>query len=160
MPSFSLLYFIDDFSYVPDIIVKGIGHQWYWAYEYDTHLLKSTRKGLRFEAYMSHEEDITLGGLRLLEVDHRTKLPINRNIKFLITSSDVLHSWAVPSLGVKIDACPGRLNQVNVHLLREGVFYGQCSEICGLNHGFIPIVIEGVLEDEYFRWLRKGILKS
>ena len=130
------------------------------VYEYGSHIQKSTGKYLKFDSYITHEEDLTFGSLRLLEVDYRIKLPVNKKILLLITSGDVLHSWSVPSLGVKVDACPGRLNQVSVHLLRTGVFYGQCSEICGINHGFIPIVVEGIDEVEYRNWVYKGILKQ
>jgi cytochrome c oxidase subunit 2 len=98
---------------------------------------------------MIPEDDLTGGSLRLLEVDNRVVLPINTHIRVLITSADVLHSWAVPSFGVKVDACPGRLNQTSVFIRRQGVFFGQCSEICGVNHGFMPIVIEAVTLDKY-----------
>jgi cytochrome c oxidase subunit 2 len=98
---------------------------------------------------MIPEDDLTGGSLRLLEVDNRVVLPINTHIRVLITSADVLHSWAVPSFGVKVDACPGRLNQTSVFIRRPGVFFGQCSEICGVNHGFMPIVIEAVTLDKY-----------
>lgn len=158
-PSFALLYSIE-VELEHHIFVKIIGHQWYWSYEYGSHIQKSTGKYLKFDSYITHEEDLTFGSLRLLEVDYRIKLPVNKKILLLITSGDVLHSWSVPSLGVKVDACPGRLNQVSVHLLRTGVFYGQCSEICGINHGFIPIVVEGIDEVEYRNWVYKGILKQ
>jgi cytochrome c oxidase subunit 2 len=158
-PSFALLYSIDELV-LSDITIKVIGHQWYWSYEYANYIRKSTGKGIRFDSYIIREEDITLGGLRLLEVDHRVKLPINQHIKVLVTSSDVLHSWAVPSLGIKIDACPGRLNQVSLYLLRKGVFYGQCSEICGVNHGFMPIVVESLDKKDYDRWVYKTLIAS
>lgn len=158
-PSFALLYSIDEIVQA-DITIKVVGHQWYWSYEYSDYILKSTGKGVRFDSYIVSEDDLTLGGLRLLEVDHRVKLPINQHIKVLVTSSDVLHSWAVPSLGIKIDACPGRLNQVSLYLLRKGVFYGQCSEICGVNHGFIPIVVESVSRKEYDNWVYKTLTGS
>ena len=102
---------------------------------------------------MIPEDDLTGGSLRLLEVDNRVVLPINTHIRVLITSADVLHSWAVPSFGVKVDACPGRLNQTSVFIRRQGVFFGQCSEICGVNHGFMPIVIEAVTLDKYVNWI-------
>lgn len=155
-PSFALLYSIDEVI-VYDLTLKVIGHQWYWSYEYVDFILKKTGKGVKFDSYIIAEEDLTFGGLRLLEVDHRVKLPINQHIKVLVTSSDVLHSWAVPSLGIKIDACPGRLNQVSLYLLRKGVFYGQCSEICGVNHGFMPIVVESVDRKDYVEWVRKTL---
>lgn len=102
---------------------------------------------------MIPEEDLTLGQLRLLEVDNRVILPVNTHLRFIITSADVLHSWAVPSLGIKCDAVPGRLNQVSTFIKREGVFYGQCSELCGANHGFMPIVVEAVSLEKYISWV-------
>jgi len=103
---------------------------------------------------MVNENDLSLGGLRLLEVDNRLVLPIKTHIRLLITSADVIHSWAVPSLGIKVDAIPGRLNQTGLYIKRPGVFYGQCSELCGVNHGFMPIVVEGVENDVFIRWVR------
>lgn len=153
-PSFALLYSIDEVVY-PQITVKVIGHQWYWSYEYSGHSHYVTEKNLNFDSYMLSQEDITVGGLRLLEVDSRLKLPTQTHIRVLITSADVLHSWAVPSLGVKIDACPGRLNMVSLYIERPGVFYGQCSEICGVNHGFMPIVVEAVAVPSYMDWVYK-----
>lgn len=158
-PSFALLYSIEE-SVEYDIITKVMGHQWYWSYEYSSHISRSTGKSLKFDSYIAHEDELTFGALRLLEVDYRIKLPVNKRIKLLVTSGDVLHSWSVPSLGIKIDACPGRLNEVSIYLLRKGVFYGQCSEICGINHGFIPIVVESISYPEYINWVHKGILKQ
>jgi heme/copper-type cytochrome/quinol oxidase subunit 2 len=106
-----------------------------------------------FDSYMIPEDDLQPGQLRLLEVDNRIVLPTNTHIRVIITAADVLHSWAVPSLGVKTDAVPGRLNQANLFIKREGVFYGQCSEICGVNHGFMPIVVEGVSLEDYISWV-------
>ena len=102
---------------------------------------------------MIPDDEIELGQLRLLEVDNRVVLPINTHIRVLMTASDVIHSWAIPSIGVKCDAMPGRLNQISMFINREGVFYGQCSEICGVNHGFMPIVVEAVKLDEYLEWV-------
>lgn len=139
IPSFALLYAMDEIDN-PKLTIKSIGHQWYWSYEYrDLVFGQTASKG--FDSYMVLEEDLPKGGLRLLEVDNSLVLPINTQIRLLVTSSDVLHSWAVPSFGVKIDACPGRLNQVGVFINRTGVFYGQCSELCGLNHSFMPIKV-------------------
>jgi len=140
IPSFALLYAIDEVVR-PALTFKAIGHQWYWTYEYGDHVT-SIKNILRFDSYMVLEEDLYIGALRLLEVDSRIVLPVKVHIRILITSADVLHSWSVPSLGVKLDACPGRLNQTNVYIKRKGVFYGACSEICGVNHGFMPIVIQ------------------
>lgn len=158
-PSFALLYSMDEIVKA-NVTLRVIGHQWYWAYEYASPIRKSIGKGVRFDSYIVSEDDLTFGALRLLEVDYRVKLPIKQHIRLLVTSSDVLHSWAVPSLGIKIDACPGRLNQVSLYLLREGVFYGQCSEICGVNHGFIPIVVESIKPVEYRKWIVKVLLSK
>ena len=151
VPSFALLYSMDEII-DPVLTLKVIGHQWYWSYEYSDDF-SSTDESLFFESYMVQEDDLEKGQFRLLEVDNRVVLPTEVHIRVLITASDVLHSWAVPSLGVKLDACPGRLNQTSLFIKREGVFYGQCSEICGINHGFMPIVIEAVSLDDYGTWL-------
>ena len=106
---------------------------------------------------MIPEDELELGELRLLEVDNRVVLPVNTHIRVLVTAADVLHSWAVPSFGVKVDACPGRLNQTSMFIKRPGVFYGQCSEICGVNHGFMPICIEAVSLEDYVAWISSKI---
>ncbi len=148
IPSFVLLYCFEE-DIEPQLTVKAIGHQWYWTYEYSDY-----KEGeLNFDSYILAEDDLFLGGLRLLEVDRRLVLPAKVHIRLLATSADVLHSWAVPSLGTKIDCCPGRLNQVHLYIFRQGTFYGQCSEICGINHGFIPIVVDSVHPLTFFRWL-------
>lgn len=136
IPSFCLLYSIDDFEHIT-YNIKIIGHQWYWSYEY------LSDDSSAFDSYMISTDDLEFGQFRLLEVDNRVFLPINQCGRLLVTSADVLHSFAIPSAGIKVDACPGRLNQASLHLKREGVFYGQCSEICGINHGFMPIVVVG-----------------
>ena len=150
IPSFALLYSLDEVVN-PSMTLKVIGHQWYWSYEYSDS--SNPKNILNFDSYMKSEEDLTLGNFRLLEVDNRIVLPIKIHIRLLVTAADVLHSWAVPSLGIKVDACPGRLNQVFLFLKREGVFYGQCSEICGINHGFMPIVVQGVKIDKFISYL-------
>ena len=122
------------------------------VYEYSDYADKEGN-AINFESYMVAEDDLEEGQLRLLEVDNRVVLPTNTHLRVLVTASDVLHCWAVPSLGVKIDACPGRLNQVSMFIKREGVFYGQCSEICGINHGFMPIVVEAVPVEKYVSWV-------
>jgi len=147
-PSFGLLYELD-YLHDPKITLKIIGHQWYWTYEYSDYAKSATDEGIVFDSYMVTEDDLTFGALRLLEVDNRVVLPVYTGIRLLITSSDVLHSWAVPSLGVKMDACPGRLNQVSLYINRFGIFYGQCSELCGINHAFMPIVVVATTLDEY-----------
>jgi cytochrome c oxidase subunit 2 len=159
IPSFALLYSMDEIV-DPAITIKVIGHQWYWSYEYSDYNIgesPSLSSPLAFDSYMVPEDDLELGQLRLLEVDNRVVIPSNTHCSFIITSADVLHSWAVPSLGVKCDAVPGRLNQTSVFVEREGVFYGQCSEICGTNHGFMPIVVEAVSLDDYVSWVSAKI---
>lgn len=155
-PSFALLYSIDEVI-APHISLKVIGHQWYWSYEYSDYVESKSGDSIKFDSYIVAEDDLSLGGLRLLEVDHRVKLPVNVHIRVLVSAADVLHSWAVPSLGIKIDACPGRLNQVSLFLIRKGVFYGQCSEICGVNHAFMPIVVESLGEEEYLDWVKSNL---
>lgn len=124
---------------------------------YDTRILNSVKwrvGGLHFDSYMVNTNDLKPGNLRLLEVDNRLILPTLTNIRLLITSADVIHSWAVPSFGIKIDAIPGRLNQVPIYIKREGYFYGQCSELCGVNHGFMPIVVQAVDYNTFIKWIR------
>jgi cytochrome c oxidase subunit 2 len=152
VPSFALLFSMDEII-DPAITLKVVGHQWYWSYEYSDYCTLEGGESLNFDSYMIPEEDLTGGGLRLLEVDNRLVLPVNTHIRVLVTAADVLHSWAVPSFGVKVDACPGRLNQTSIFVKREGVFYGQCSEICGVNHGFMPIVVEAVNLENYVLWV-------
>ena len=152
-PSFSLLYSLDE-SVDPIITIKVIGHQWYWSYEYSDYATLETGNTINFDSYMVATNDLDLTRVfRLLEVDNRVSVPINTHVRVLVTAADVLHSWAVPSFGIKIDACPGRLSQASLFLKREGIFYGQCSEICGVNHGFMPIVVEGLSADKYTSWL-------
>jgi cytochrome c oxidase subunit 2 len=151
VPSFALLYSMDEVI-DPAITLKVIAHQWYWSYEYSDYNT-SDEDTIAFDSYMIAEDDLELGQLRLLEVDNRVILPINTHIRVLITSTDVVHAWAIPSLGVKCDAYPGRLNQVNTFIKREGIFHGQCSELCGVNHGFMPIVVEAVSLQDYVSWV-------
>lgn len=145
-PSFSLLYGLDETT-DPSLTVKIFGHQWYWRYELSdaNACFKST--DVRFSAYLLSDEYLTFensGLKRTLEVNRRLVLPTTKIIRLLITGVDVLHSWTIPSFGVKVDACPGRLNQANLFLKRCGLFFGQCSEICGVNHGFMPIAVLAV----------------
>lgn len=137
VPSFGLLYAMDEVI-DPLITLKVIGHQWFWSYEFSDSFFD---KNVIFDSYMIAENDLKPGQLRLLDVDNEVLLPVNAHVRFLVTSTDVLHSFAVPSLGLKVDAVPGRLNQLTCFIKRAGVFYGQCSELCGVNHGFMPIVI-------------------
>jgi len=151
VPSFALLYSIDELI-DPAVTIKVVGHQWYWSYEYTDY---SNEEGdtINFDSYILPEDDLQPGQLRLLEVDNRITVPVNTHVRLIITSADVLHAWAVPSFGVKLDACPGRLNQTSIFVKREGTYYGQCSELCGVNHGFIPIVVEAVSLDNYVSWI-------
>jgi len=157
VPSFALLYSMDEMI-DPAITLKVIGHQWYWTYEYsDYNHTTDENEGINFDSYMISEEDLTTGSFRLLEVDHRVVLPIKTHIRVLVTAADVLHSWAIPSFGVKVDACPGRLNQTSLFIKREGTFYGQCSEICGTNHGFMPIAIDAVSLENYSTYIENKL---
>nr|YP_009512802.1 cytochrome c oxidase subunit II [Metapenaeus affinis]AXK15194.1 cytochrome c oxidase subunit 2 [Metapenaeus affinis]UUF68270.1 cytochrome c oxidase subunit 2 [Metapenaeus affinis] len=146
LPSLRLLYLLDEVNN-PSITLKAIGHQWYWSYEYSDFLQ------VEFDSYMLPTNELPQDGFRLLDVDNRTVLPMNTQIRVLITAADVIHSWTIPALGVKADAIPGRLNQVSFLMNRPGLFYGQCSEICGANHSFMPIVIESVSVDSFLNWI-------
>lgn len=147
LPSLRLLYLIDEVG-DPQVSIKTIGHQWYWSYEYSDY-----HHEVQFDSYITPTEDLLPGQFRLLEVDNRVVLPVNLEIRILTTAADVIHSWAVPALGIKLDAIPGRLNQVGVTITRPGVYYGQCSEICGANHSFIPIAIEAVSYKAFVDWI-------
>nr|YP_009747382.1 cytochrome c oxidase subunit II [Aphrodita australis]QII43113.1 cytochrome c oxidase subunit 2 [Aphrodita australis] len=148
LPSLRLLYLMDEIS-SPMVTIKTIGHQWYWSYEYSDFM------HLEFDSYMIPSEELKLGQFRLLEVDHRAILPMQTEIRILVTAADVIHSWTVPSLGVKADAIPGRLNQLGFFISAPGVYYGQCSEICGANHSFMPIAIEAVDSLSFSKWISK-----
>nr|UQJ79455.1 cytochrome c oxidase subunit II [Rasbora pauciperforata] len=145
LPSLRILYLMDEMN-DPHVTVKAVGHQWYWSYEYTDY------ENLEFDSYMVQTQDLTEGGFRLLETDHRMVIPQESPIRIIVSAEDVLHSWAVPSLGIKMDATPGRLNQSTFLVLRTGMFYGQCSEICGANHSFMPIVIEAVPLEGFESW--------
>lgn len=148
-PSLHILYLIDEISQ-PVITIKTIGHQWYWRYEY-TDFAK-----LEFDSYITPENELTPGEFRLLEVDHRAVAPIETEIRVLVTGADVIHAWTLPTIGLKVDAIPGRLNQLGFTTNRPGVFYGQCSEICGANHSFIPIALEIVDTKTFIKWVLKN----
>uniref|UniRef100_A0AAU7BA32 Cytochrome c oxidase subunit 2 n=1 Tax=Pallidoplectron sp. TaxID=3143696 RepID=A0AAU7BA32_9ORTH len=148
LPSLRLLYLLDE-SLNPSITIKTIGHQWYWSYEY-----MDFSTPYEFDSYMIPSNELNLNSFRLLDVDNRTILPMNLQVRVLVTAADVLHSWAVPALGIKIDATPGRLNQTNFFLNRPGLFFGQCSEICGANHSFMPIIIESVKTNTFISWVK------
>nr|AFG29122.1 cytochrome c oxidase subunit II [Tetanocera annae]AFG29123.1 cytochrome c oxidase subunit II [Tetanocera annae] len=145
-PSLRLLYLLDEINN-PSITLKSIGHQWYWSYEYSDFM------NIEFDSYMIPMNELPSDGFRLLDVDNRVVLPMNSHIRILVTASDVIHSWTVPALGVKVDGTPGRLNQTNFLINRPGLFYGQCSEICGANHSFMPIVIESVPSNSFIKWI-------
>jgi len=150
-PSFRLLYLMDEVI-SPTLTIKVVGHQWYWSYEYSDFITDSG-DSIDFDSYMIPESDLELGQFRLLDVDNRLIIPVDCHIRLIITANDVLHSFGVPSLGLKLDAVPGRLNQVSLLAERSGTFYGQCSEICGVWHGFMPIVIEAVSSPDFIVWL-------
>nr|YP_010988616.1 cytochrome c oxidase subunit II [Sclerotia aquatilis]WOR80799.1 cytochrome c oxidase subunit 2 [Sclerotia aquatilis] len=147
LPSLQLLYLLDEIN-LPLISVKSIGHQWYWSYEL------SDFKKIEFDSYMIPTDDLKSYSFRLLEVDNRLPLPINTQIRMMVTSTDVIHSWTIPSSSVKIDATPGRLNQMTFFMNRIGVFFGQCSEICGTNHSFMPVVVESILPKYFIQWVK------
>lgn len=149
IPSFKLLYYMD---VVPEteMTIKATGHQWYWNYEYPDN------GNFTFDAYMIADADLQPGQLRLLETDNRVVVPVGTNIRIQTTAADVLHSWAVPQLGVKVDAVPGRLNEMWIHVDRPGVYYGQCSELCGVNHGFMPIAIDARTKEDFDAWVREA----
>nr|YP_010414547.1 cytochrome c oxidase subunit II [Austrogymnocnemia maculata]URT60713.1 cytochrome c oxidase subunit 2 [Austrogymnocnemia maculata] len=147
LPSLRLLYLLDEVDN-PSITLKAIGHQWYWSYEYSDFL------NVEFDSYMVPTSELPNNGFRLLDVDNRTVLPMNTQVRMLITAADVLHSWTVPALGVKVDATPGRLNQTNFFINRPGLFFGQCSEICGANHSFMPIAIESIPMKLFINWIK------
>ena len=149
IPSFKLLY-QQEKSENYDMTVKVIGHQWYWEYEYPDH------GDFYFESYMVQDADLQEGDLRLLTVDNPLVIPANKNIQILITAGDVLHSWAVPSMGLKTDAVPGRLNETWVNVKEPGIYRGQCSEICGTGHGFMPVVVKVLPESEFIAWANEA----
>nr|QNG56381.1 cytochrome c oxidase subunit II [Macrohyliota sp. 1 MJ-2020] len=148
LPSLRLIYILDEVNN-PIITIKTIGHQWYWSYEY------SDFQNIEFDSYMIPTNELKNYNFRLLDVDNRVVMPFESNIRMLITSSDVIHSWTIPSLGVKIDATPGRLNQISFSSNRTGLFFGQCSEICGANHSFMPIVVEVISPNFFMKWISK-----
>lgn len=157
IPSFALIYAMDE-AMDPELTLKVVGHQWYWSYEFDD-ILTADNEGLEIESYMIAPDDLIDGELRLLQVDNAIALPFITHIRVLVTSVDVLHCWAVNSLGVKVDAVPGRLNQAALFINRAGMFSGQCSEICGVNHGFMPIIVHSVTQGEFLGWVL-GMLKA
>ena len=152
-PSFKLLYLMDEVS-DPSMAVLAEGHQWYWSYMYPD-FLNSDDEFIEFDSYLIPESDLEEGALRMLEVDNRVIIPELTHVRFIVTGADVIHSFACPALGIKCDAYPGRLNQVSVLINRQGTFYGQCSEICGILHSSMPIVIESVSIEKFVTWLQE-----
>nr|YP_009441775.1 cytochrome c oxidase subunit II [Tetratoma fungorum]AOY39320.1 cytochrome c oxidase subunit 2 [Tetratoma fungorum]ARH54691.1 cytochrome c oxidase subunit 2 [Tetratoma fungorum] len=150
LPSLRLIYILDETNN-PVITIKTIGHQWYWSYEY------SDFKNIEFDSYMIPQNEMNNFNFRLLDVDNRITIPFESQIRMLVSAADVIHSWTIPSLGVKIDATPGRLNQISFTSNRSGLFYGQCSEICGANHSFMPIVLESISPNFFIKWISKMI---
>nr|YP_980155.1 cytochrome c oxidase subunit II [Gekko vittatus]BAF44021.1 cytochrome oxidase subunit 2 [Gekko vittatus] len=145
LPSLRILYLMDEINN-PHLTIKALGHQWYWSYEYTDY------EDLMFDSYMVQTQSLLPGSLRLLEVDNHMVVPVTSPTRMLISAEDVLHSWALPSLGIKTDAIPGRLNQTTFTTSHPGLFYGQCSEICGSNHSFMPIVVEATTLNDFETW--------
>ena len=148
VPSFKVLYSQDEIPKA-DVTIKAIGYQWYWGYEYPD-------ENIIFDSYMIEEKDLKEGQPRLLSVDNEVYVPVNKVVKVMITANDVLHAWALPSFGVKRDAVPGRINETWFKADRVGTFYGQCSELCGIKHAFMPITVNVVSQEEYNQWLEKA----
>lgn len=146
IPSLRLLYYLDK---TPDaeMTIKAIGHQWYWSYEYPD------IGDISFDAIMLEEEELEDGDIRLLSTDTQVVVPVDTNIRLLTTADDVIHAWAIPAFGVKLDSVPGRVNETWFRVTKEGVFYGQCSELCGTNHAFMPIEVRAVSKEEYAEWV-------
>nr|AGJ84175.1 cytochrome c oxidase subunit II [Prociphilus ligustrifoliae]AGJ84176.1 cytochrome c oxidase subunit II [Prociphilus ligustrifoliae]AGP50173.1 cytochrome c oxidase subunit II [Prociphilus ligustrifoliae] len=145
LPSLHILYLMDEIK-SPIMTIKIFGHQWFWSYEY------SDFNNIEFESYMIN--NLNNENFRLIEVDNKTIIPFKFNIRLLISSDDVIHSWTIPSLGIKMDAIPGRMNQINIFLNRPGLYFGQCSEICGINHSFMPIQIESIKLNKFIYWIK------
>lgn len=146
VPSFKALYYMDR-APDPALTLKVTGYQWYWDYEYPDQELGP------ITSVMVPDEELQPGQRRLLEVDNRVVLPVGVDVRILVTAGDILHSWAVPALGIKLDAVPGRLNETWAHIVEPGVYYGQCSELCGTNHAYMPIAVEAVPQDRFERWV-------
>ena len=151
VPSFKILYKQDTIPKV-DVTIKAVGYQWYWGYEYPD-------ENIIFESYMIKEEDLKENQPRLLTVDNEVVVPVNKVVKVLITANDVLHAWALPSFGVKRDAVPGRINETWFKAEKVGTYYGQCSELCGIKHAFMPITVRVVSEEDYQDWLTGAKIK-
>jgi len=151
VPSFKILYKQDAIPKA-DLTIKAIGYQWYWGYEYPD-------ENIIFDSYMVEDKDLKANQPRLLAVDNEVVVPVNKVVKVLITANDVLHAWALPSFGVKRDAVPGRINETWFKAEKTGTYYGQCSELCGIKHAFMPITVKVVSEEEYQEWLMDARVK-
>ena len=151
VPSFKVLYSQDEIPKA-EVTIKAIGYQWYWGYEYPD-------ENIVFDSYMVEDADLKENQPRLLTVDNEIFVPVNKVVKVMITANDVLHAWALPSFGVKRDAVPGRINETWFKAERTGTFYGQCSELCGIKHVFMPITVNVVTEEEYKKWLEDAKIK-
>ena len=149
IPSFKLLYF-QDRAVNADMTIKAIGNQWYWTYEYPDH------GGFTFDAIMLNDDERKDGQPRLLATDTTVVVPVDTTVRVLVTATDVLHAWAIPVFGIKIDGVPGRLNETWFRATEEGTFYGQCSDLCGIGHGFMPIQLKVVSKDEFAAWVDKA----
>jgi len=149
IPSFRLMYYMDRVENA-EITIKAIGHQWYWSYVYPDH------DDLTFDAFVLEDDELEEGQPRLLATDTAVVVPVNKTVRVLVTSTDVLHAWAIPAFGAKIDAIPGRLNETWFHAEREGTYYGQCSELCGTNHAMMPITVKVVSDEAYAAWLKEA----
>uniref|UniRef100_A0AAU7VAJ9 Cytochrome c oxidase subunit 2 n=1 Tax=Stenopsocus brevicapitus TaxID=3074938 RepID=A0AAU7VAJ9_9NEOP len=150
LPSLRILYLLDE-TITPSLTIKTIGHQWYWSYEYSDFM------NVEFDSYMIPTQETELSSFRLLEVNNRLVIPLNTQTRILVTAADVLHSWAMPALGIKVDANPGRINQTSFLIKYPGLFFGQCSEICGSVHSFMPIVIESTSKNSFVNWLNANV---
>ena len=151
VPSFKILYKQDTIPKA-DLTIKAVGYQWYWGYEYPD-------ENIIFDSYMIEEKDLRADQPRLLSVDNEVVVPVNKVVKVLITANDVLHAWALPAFGVKRDAVPGRINETWFKAEKEGTYYGQCSELCGIKHAFMPITVKVVSEEDYQEWLSEARVK-
>ena len=151
VPSFKILYKQDTIPKA-DLTIKAVGYQWYWGYEYPD-------ENIIFDSYMIEEKDLRADQPRLLAVDNEVVVPVNKVVKVLITANDVLHAWALPAFGVKRDAVPGRINETWFKAEKEGTYYGQCSELCGIKHAFMPITVKVVSEEDYQEWLSEARVK-
>lgn len=152
IPSIRLIWYADR-TQDADMTIKAIGHQWYWSYEYPDN------GNFTFDALLVPDSDLQPGQLRLLETDNRIVLPIDTNIRLLVTATDVIHSWAIPAFGVKLDTVPGRVNETWMRITREGTYYGQCSELCGIGHGYMPIAVEAVSKPAFDAWVAEAQVK-